>query len=82
MLAVSEKSNMIGAFLAWLHGEKNLAICEWFEDKEDEFYGGAYDPVYSGVDGINRLLAEYYGIDLDKVEQERRALLAWLREQA
>jgi len=47
---------------------------------EGEFEWGSYEPVYRGTDGINRLLAKFFGIDLDKVENERRALLDWLQE--
>ena len=35
--------------------------------------------IYGGMAGINRLLAEYFEIDYDGMERERRALLEWVR---
>jgi hypothetical protein len=75
LAAASEESNKIGAFLEWMGDDKNLILCEWSD--EDESY---LPSRYRGVSGINALLAEYYGVDLDKVEKERSALLKWLRE--
>lgn len=75
---VSEKSNLIGEFLEWLYS-KDLVIAGY------EHNGRGWEELvvvrrYQGTNGINKLLAEYYDIDLDKVEKERRALLSWLRE--
>lgn len=86
MLKVSDDSNRIGGFLAWLRGEKGLSICEWREGEKDDLLdawipSGHY-PVYSGDHGINRLLAEYYKIDYDEMENERRAILDMLQERA
>lgn len=76
LAAVSDQSNQIGAFLKWLfvEGDTPYYICQW-----DDTYGGYYSTPL-GDTGINKLLAKYFEIDLDKVEQERRALLDWLRE--
>jgi hypothetical protein len=77
LAAVSEESNKIGDFLNWLFS-KDLLIAGY------EHSGGRWETLvvrkYQGSNGINRLLAEYYEIDLDKVEKERRALLEWLQE--
>ena len=71
---VSEESNKIGEFLDYFIGSKGIILAEW--DGEDLV------PMYQyhGEVGINRLLAEYFKIDLDKVERERRELLKWLQE--
>lgn len=69
LAAVSEESNKIGSFLDWMQS-KGLVIASY----DDDGY------LYSAHISINHLLAEYYEIDLDKVEQERRALLDWVRE--
>lgn len=74
LVKVSEESNKIGGFLEWLTGEEGAYICKW-EEKYESFY-----TIYTGNNGINQVLAKYYNIDLDKVEQERRALLEWIRE--
>lgn len=67
--AVSKESNTIGNFLEWLH--EDYVIGYW-----DEPYGG-YTREYKPIE---KWLAEYFEIDLDKVEQERRELLKWLQE--
>lgn len=76
LAAVSEESNKIGAFLDWLQEEHETVLSYFSGD------GNLYaHTMYSGDNGINRLLAEYFEIDLDKVERERCALLEWLQEQ-
>lgn len=75
LAAVSEDSNKIGGFLSWLSSQ-GVYLAEY--DESDNFVRSSD---YKLTDyGINRILAEYYGIDLDEVERERRALLDWLRE--
>lgn len=77
--AVAEKSNSIGEFLDWLREERNLVICEWYDgENPKDLSPAAY---YQTQISIETLLAEYLEIDLNKVEQERMALLEWLREE-
>jgi hypothetical protein len=97
MKAVTTESQQCGQFLEWLLGEKGYSIVTyhkhgpdcagWDEDR------GRYHP--SGEDrcgasenelmpvhiNIQQLLAEYFGIDLDKVENERRAILERIQAQ-
>ena len=49
------------------------AFLEWLEEIHDVRLPGG---------SVNELLAEYFEIDLDKVEVERRALLDFIREEA
>lgn len=74
MSAVHERSNSIGDFIEWLKNsrEPRLFICELDEDAE-EFYC----PHLS----TEKLLAEYFKIDLNKLEEERRGLLEAIRQQ-
>lgn len=73
MASVRDESQTIGGFLEWLLGERQLVLCEPREGRIDNFYM----PVrYT----IQDLLAEYFEIDLDKVDQERRQMLETLRE--
>jgi hypothetical protein len=75
--AVSKESDKIGDFLGWLH-EHGICLVEWLPDDEvDEnpWRMSKYD------NDFNQLLADYYNIDLKKVEVERTALLKWLQEQ-
>ena len=74
---VSERSQAIGEFLEWLFGSKNYHIAKYlgeeeYEDDEDELV-----PVH--ID-IEKLLAEFFGIDLAKAEEERREILEQIRE--
>lgn len=71
---VSEQSNKIGDFLDWLR-QHSIVLCTYDDDSEQYFDAGMMTD-----SGINRLLAQYFGVDLNKVEEERRALLEWLRE--
>lgn len=72
LIAAAEGSQAIGEFLEWL-GEQGTHLAR---------YGGSGGDVllpYHPRGGINGLLATYFEIDLDKVEQERRALLQYVR---
>jgi len=66
--AISEKSHIIGGFLEWLC--EDHTICVWDEP-------GEYFPTHKSIE---KLLAEYFNIDLKKVEKEKSALLDTLRK--
>lgn len=68
MLAIHEDSQKIGEFIEWL-GEQGMEICVDCMD-------GEYTPLRKTRE---QLLAEYFDIDLEKVEQERRKILKSLR---
>lgn len=72
--ARKDGSETIGAFLEWLQ-EQGLVLCTWIEEPNAP-EGWRPDPR-----GIQRLLAGYFGVDLVKVDAERKALLAWVRSQ-
>lgn len=65
MLAVKDKSQMIGVFLDWLQDEKKIVFAKYYDEE-------SLCPSY---DTIEKLLADYFEIDLNKIEQERRAIL-------
>lgn len=73
MLAVSGTSQKIGEFLEWL-GQHGYEICTLQEvpGYRDEMFV----PVHQS---INQWLANYYGIDLKKIEEEKEALLEFVR---
>jgi len=90
MLAVLDNSNAIGNFLEWLLGERKLTICREITRKEVEeaIDAGMEDEIdYEEGDliidhtGIEALLAEYFNIDLKKVEEEQQAILQHVREE-
>lgn len=70
LVAVADESHKMGAFLDWL--EQRYELCTRERDS-DRLWPAYFDK--------ERLLAEYFKIDLAKVEQERRALLAHMRAQ-
>ena len=96
MAAVREKSQAIGDFLEWLQSgepfqnlpfKRSIFLAAYeveAEDSdgemlpEDEWCTG--DTLLPYAYNTERLLAQFFGIDLDKVEQERRAMLEEIRE--
>ena len=81
--AIQYKSQTIGEFLDWLRGEKAIVLCRRQESTivrvEDGWEG---DPAgyYPAGTTTQALLAEYFDVDQDRLEQEKRAMLAKLRE--
>jgi len=79
---VQEKSQAIGEFLEWLQGEKKYTICEWLETNGeiDEESGDWVHSRYTRImERVEQLLAEYFDINLDVLESEKRAMLDELR---
>ena len=70
MKDVQKESQAIGEFLEWLN-TKGWFICQWFEDEDS----GEEEQLLPIHKGIEQLLAEYYHIDLVKVEQEKKEIL-------
>ena len=68
---VHEQSQAIGTFLDWL-GEKGITLCHRPEDSEYYWHCGR---------GAESLLYEYFGIDEQEAEKERRALLDYIRKE-
>jgi hypothetical protein len=71
--AVKHRSQAIGEFLEWA-GEKGWHLAFYPEDPN---YEAEMRWVPKTVDAM---LAEYYGIDLDVIEDEKRAMLKQIRE--
>jgi hypothetical protein len=100
---VSERSNLIGEFVAEFLAGKGIVLAEWrwirhpcwkvrgsltadpycsCPAKEGEPFPHAERQLTvldRSDDLVNRLLAEFFEIDPDAAELERRALLDWLR---
>jgi len=88
---VKDKSQAIGDFVEWLV-EKGIRLCREHEhtdacyddddiqhvwptcDLREGQYVGDYTP-------ITKLLAEHFDIDLDKLEREKRQMLADIRKE-
>lgn len=78
--AVHEESQKLGYFLDWLTGEYRVTLCKWHEaeyDRElDIEYPEGFYPTYEKIQDI---LAKYFGIDMNKVDEERVQILEELR---
>ena len=89
MAKVAPVSQEIGRFLDWMQQEKEFLFTRYHvhsEQCEDEdgsyecgFYKDALEIVHVQPE---KLLAEFFQIDLDKVENERRALLDAIRKRS
>lgn len=73
MVAASSESQKIGEFLEWLTMAAGYVLGQFDES------GRPDHRLYPVHVPIERLLARYYGIDLDRVERERGRMLAYLR---
>lgn len=87
MLAVKDKSQAIGEFVEWL-GQKGIRLMEEVELDEEITVGPLHRPRQETIrrkhmipmrGSLERVLAEFFEIDLDKAEQEKRAMLAELQ---
>ncbi len=70
MLEIKNESQAQGEFLEWLQAEKGIVLCRYVPNHEF--------PVHASF-VLNRVLAEYHGIDYDGMEREKRALLEYIR---
>lgn len=66
---IKDRTQAIGEFVDWLSDTKGVVLAS-IDD-----YGNASSPRQSLID----LMAEWAGIDLDKIEAEKREMLAELR---
>jgi hypothetical protein len=75
--AIRDKSQAQGEFIDWLSDEKHIYLGENFclKDKEgDELWEFS-----RSHQSIRKLLAEFHGIDEDKLEREKLAMLEEMR---
>lgn len=83
--ALGSDSQTAGEFLDWLLHEKGYSLCEEREEERIESWGGRYVditpkghfPVYTATE---KLLYEFFGIDADKIEQEKLHMLEECRK--
>lgn len=66
---VREKSQSIGEFLEWLD-QRGIVSAKWSDG------GVTLIPQYNSIE---RMLAEYFGIDLKEIENEKRQILEDIR---
>lgn len=70
MEKVDTESHAIGQFIEWLHGQ-GIYFAKYDDDSED------FVPEYRSIE---KWLADYFEIDLNKVEAEKRQMLDEIRE--
>ena len=70
MKEISDQSQAIGEFLEWLGDTKKVGFYQ--QDEDGELYMYAYS--------TERLLAEFFNINLSIVEEEKRQMLVDMRE--
>ena len=69
LLEVHEESRVIGEFLDWANS-RGIYLANFYEERGLVVDRRSHD----------QILADYYNIDLDKIEEERRYLLEMQRE--
>ena len=72
MLANKAESQVIGDFLFWLQCNE-FVIAKYGTER------GTRSQLIPEHKGIEQMLSDYFGLDLDAAEKERRAILAGLR---
>lgn len=73
MVAVRDRSQVCGEFLEWLQGRYTLCrLPTPIRLRKNRYYRPARI-------NIEELLADFFGVDLDEIEKERRMLLEVLR---
>jgi hypothetical protein len=74
----SGETDTLTRFYDWLCA-KNYFIAEWIQPVDDDGEPEGDEMLFSIRIGPERLFADFFGIDLDKVESERRAILEEIR---
>ena len=71
---IKEQSQWLGGFIDWLNHEKIYTIAEYCDDD----YG--CQRLVPAHKSIEKWLADYFKIDLSKLEEEKLAMLAEIRK--
>lgn len=82
--AVKDKSQAIGEFLEWLQNTKGFRLAQWMKVPDESAFaaeGDEVDDLVQKFPSVEKLLAEYFQIDLGKLEQEKQAMLEQIRKQ-
>lgn len=86
MRAISDQSQTVGEFVEWLSSDKRIRLATYpdcISDTADHVCGAGdcvkSQHLYTVDTPIEKLLAEFFDIDLDTIEAEKRAMLDSLR---
>jgi hypothetical protein len=69
-IELRDKMQEMGAFLEWMCQEHDVEFCRYYSGREE------YVPIRRS---INDWLALYFDIDQRKMDDEQRAIIAWIR---
>jgi uncharacterized protein with HEPN domain len=72
---IKDKSQIIGEFIEWLGEAKGYHIGQYREYQDDPFFKEMI-PIRTSTE---KLLAEFFGIDLNKIEKEKLQMLDEIR---
>jgi hypothetical protein len=73
---VHDQSQAIGEFIEWLQDEKGILLAQWEKGRV------AVQRLMPAHKDIQRLLAEFFDIDYDEMQQEKDRLLEYVRQRA
>jgi hypothetical protein len=79
--AVREQANQIGNFIDFLRDQKKITFAKWYTfNSENPFKPEeTEDKLMPEFPDMEKLLAEYFNIDLNKLEKEKVAMLEDIR---
>lgn len=80
MLEIREESQSIGQFLDWLQSDRRVILSEYCADVECQFCEESEERLMSVKLNMETLLAEYFNVDLEKVEKEKLTMLEKLKK--
>jgi hypothetical protein len=72
---VKDLSQQLGAFIEWAEGQ-GIVFAKWGKDEDDE------DQLFPEHRPINQWLADFYDVDLNKIDDEKRQMLEEIRANA
>lgn len=81
--AAKEEAAILSEFLDWLNQDAGFTLCKWrdFVSHSDEVGDYTAEGYYPIQKSYEQLLADYFEIDLQKLEQERQEILDNLRKE-
>jgi len=77
--AIGDKRNAVGDFIEWL-SEEGYRIANWHENECSECSCMADQILLPVMKNTPEMLAEYFDVDLIKIEKEKQAMLDSIRK--
>lgn len=77
-LEIKDNSQIIGEFLSWL--KSNYEIGVWVDNEDEDTLEYLPEIILPSRCSTEQLLANYFDIDLDELENERRQMIEELQK--